>query len=264
MIISCGAALDHLRVAFAGLGWWTEIDRCPDPASPHHLATVHVRETRAPTPQDVALWSAIAHRRSDRLPFPAPAESGIVDEMRAIAAEFATSLEAVTDRAALVAASERAAAERRYNQSYQDELHWWAGHSTMPEGVPREVLLSAHERARVDVGRRFPSTEHPPRRTAVTDDQATILALSTDRDSQPSWLRCGEALSAVLLACTVNGLATCPLSHVTELPGCRAAIADLTAGPGLPQVLVRVGAAGEPHPGRTDRRPVRDVLEFVD
>ena len=39
----------------------------------------------------------------------------------------------------------------------------------------------------------------------------------------PRWnvLRCGEALSAVLLECTVAGMATCTLTHMTEIAQSR-------------------------------------------
>src|SRR5271170_8141651 len=39
-LISCGAALDHLRVAMAAAGWQSQIDRFPDPNSPNYLASI--------------------------------------------------------------------------------------------------------------------------------------------------------------------------------------------------------------------------------
>ena len=52
-------------------------------------------------------------------------------------------------------------------------------------------------------------------------------------------LQCGEALSAVLLECTMAGLGTCPLTHVMELDECRDIVRGLLDGPGQPQVLVK-------------------------
>src|SRR5690349_17862595 len=37
-LISCGAALDHLRVAAAAAGWQTFVERFPNPNRPEHLA----------------------------------------------------------------------------------------------------------------------------------------------------------------------------------------------------------------------------------
>jgi len=65
----------------------------------------------------------------------------------------------------------------------------------------------------------------------------------------------------VLLEATVAGLATCTLTHLTELATSRHLVEELT-GRALPQVLVRVGEApaNEQLPPTTPRRPLADVL----
>jgi nitroreductase len=65
LIISCGAALHHLRVALAALGWSSSVRRLPDPESAAHLATVYPGQERADW-QDAELTSAIERRRTDR------------------------------------------------------------------------------------------------------------------------------------------------------------------------------------------------------
>jgi hypothetical protein len=77
-------------------------------------------------------------------------------------------------------------------------------------------------------------------------------------------LRCGEALSTVLLECTVAGLATCTLTHMTEVSPSRDIIRQITGQDGLPQLLIRVGRtpAIEQQVPVTPRRPVSEVLEF--
>src|SRR5688572_15759901 len=42
LLLSCGAALHHLRVALAARGVATEVQRFPDPADPDHLATLRL------------------------------------------------------------------------------------------------------------------------------------------------------------------------------------------------------------------------------
>src|SRR5262245_60675660 len=39
-IISCGAMLDHFRFAMNAAGWRTHVERFPDPADRHHVASV--------------------------------------------------------------------------------------------------------------------------------------------------------------------------------------------------------------------------------
>jgi hypothetical protein len=92
------------------------------------------------------------------------------------------------------------------------------------------------------------------------------LVLSTYNDTPHSVLRCGESLSAVLLHATMVGLATCTLTHITEIPASREIVAGLI-GQRIeditPQVLIRVGLAPsiEDVPPATPRRPLDDVLE---
>jgi hypothetical protein len=124
--------------------------------------------------------------------------------------------------------------------------------------------VSAAERDRVDVGRAFPVSPHDERPAGIGQDQSAVLVLSTDEDSRDDALRCGEALSAVLLECTLAGMATCTLSHLTELQSSRHLIGTLTGRAAVPQLLIRVGEAhvGGEVPPVTPRRPVRDVLTF--
>jgi hypothetical protein len=65
LIISCGAALHHLRVALAALGWSSSTRPLPDPENAAHLATVYPGQERADW-QDAGLASAIERRRTDR------------------------------------------------------------------------------------------------------------------------------------------------------------------------------------------------------
>lgn len=67
LTISCGAALDHLRVAGAAFGHRADIATLPDPGSPDLLATVRLDAGhRAPSREDAALFDAIPLRRTNR------------------------------------------------------------------------------------------------------------------------------------------------------------------------------------------------------
>ncbi|MFE6924418.1 hypothetical protein ACFVAV_25565 [Nocardia sp. NPDC057663] len=91
------------------------------------------------------------------------------------------------------------------------------------------------------------------------------MVLSSTGNSLDDWLHAGEALSAVLLECTRAGLATCALTHITELVSARKALEGLITGTGVPQALIRVGAApADDAPAQaTSRRPVKEMLSIV-
>jgi hypothetical protein len=165
----------------------------------------------------------------------------------------------------LAEASRLTEALRRYDDLYQQELRWWTAPLREFEGIPQNALVSEADDRRVDANRRFPIDPCDERSSAGTYDQAKILVLSTPRDTRLDALNCGEALSAILLECTLAGLATCPVTHITELEASRDMIRDLMTGlTSVPQVLIRVGIEPEYEltPPPTPRRPLSGVLEI--
>jgi hypothetical protein len=169
-------------------------------------------------------------------------------------------------RPQLAEASQLTESLRLYDSSYHAELDWWTAAFEVSEGIPQSSLVSAAESDRVDVGRTFPVTHHRERRPEVDEDRAKVLVLSTYDDTRESVLRCGESLSAALLDATTVGLATCALTHITEVPASRAILAGLIdqSNRGLtPQVLIRVGLTPsiENVPPPTPRRPMSEVFE---
>ncbi len=67
------------------------------------------------------------------------------------------------------------------------------------------------------------------------------MVLSTYEDSRRAALDCGEVLSDVLLEATEAGLATCTLTHLTELEASRDVVRALTGAEDNPQLLIRIG-----------------------
>lgn len=264
LVISCGAMLDHVRTAFAAAGWHTDVTRFPDTAA-DHLATLDLRPWSDPPAAVAGRAAAMERRYTDRLPMLPPHDWDRVLEAAQEAArrhEISVQVLDESTRPRLAAASERAAALRRYDPQYQNELRWWAGHDSPADGVPVSALVSEAEMAQVGVGRAFPAGPPSRRRDDITD-RSRLLVLGTETDSERDWLRTGEALSAILLECTVAGLATCSLTHITELPTSRRIVGGLLRRPALPQVLVRVGTTpSETDQSATPRRAVTDILEL--
>jgi hypothetical protein len=265
--ISCGAVLDHLRVAMAAAGWTANIERFPDPNNSDHLASFAFSPMSFVTDGHRRRADAIEHRRTDRLSFAAPRNREYLKPLLRNAIDVGrVYLDVIADelRPKLAEASRLTESLRMYDSSYHTELSWWTGHFENSDGIPRSSLLSAAESNRVDVARSFPVSAHNERADGVGQDQSTVLVLSTDDDTTDDAVRCGEALSAVLLECTLAGMATCTLSHLTELSSSRNLIGLLTGRAAMPQLLIRVGEAhvlGE-LPPTTPRRPLRDVLTF--
>ncbi|WP_330252691.1 NAD(P)H nitroreductase [Nocardia sp. NBC_00565] len=228
LVLSCGAALHHLRIALAARGWSAVVRRLPDPAQPDHLASIELVRHR-PTPYDVALSDAITRRRTDRRHFSScPVPPGY--------------LGLVTERAAVLGAIVRHATDWPRDRLVQ----------TMSAGAQRHAGNPDHRPEPTD------ETSEP--------DFAELLVLGTASDDRLARLCAGEALSAVLLTATNIGLATCLLTEPLELPALRHRGRVGVLDGGYPQAVIRIGWAptgAEPLPA-TPRRAIEDVLDPFD
>ncbi len=268
-LIACGAVLDHFRVAMAAAGFTANVYRFPNPNNRLHVASIDFTAIEFVTDGHRQRANAILLRRTDRLPFAAPPDWDTFEpELHDTADSDAVRLDIIPDdlRPQLVEASQLTESLRLYDSSYHAELDWWTAAFEVSQGIPHSSLVSAAESDRVDVGRTFPVTHHRERRPEVDEDRSKVLVLSTYDDTRESVLRCGELLSAVLLDATMVGLATCTLTHITEVPASREIVAGLIdqSNKGItPQVLIRVGRTPsiEDVPPPTPRRPIGEVFE---
>jgi nitroreductase len=266
-IISCGAVLDHLRIAMVAAGWQAHIERFPNPNNRDHLASLEFSPLEFVTDTQRERTEAILQRRTDRLPLGRPTYwASFEPVLRSSVDESVAMLDVLSDdvRPQLVEASQLTEALRRDDASYHAELQWWTSPFALYEGVPPDALASDSEQQRVDVARDFPSRSHLDRRVDVAVDWSKVLVLSTAEDTRTDVLRCGEALSTVLLECTMAGMATCTLTHLIELRDSRDIVRRLIGEHREPQALIRVGIAPpmEDLPAATPRRPLDDVLEI--
>jgi len=268
LVISCGAALHHARVAFASMGWRSLVRHLPNPAEPNHLASMEFARLKTVPDQVVHLARAITDRRTDRRPFlPAPVPDADLDRME-IAAELEHATLTVVDSAAarreLVVAMTAVNELQRDDADYRAELAVWAGRRLgAVDGAPASELLDAQQNGRPLLARDFAAAGGGDLRFPPIDDGAALAVLSTRRDDRPSWLCAGEALSAVLLAATRAGLASCTLSQIAEVQPVRDAVRAAVPGAGQPQLLLRLGwavTADYPAP-RSPRRPLAEVVD---
>lgn len=266
-IISCGAVLDHLRIAMVAAGWQAHIERFPNPNNRDHLASLEFSPLEFVTDTQRERAEAILQRRTDRLPLARPTYwASFEPVLRTCVDDNIALLDVLSDevRPQLAEASQLTEALRRDDASYHAELQWWTSPFALSEGVPPDALASASERQRVDLARDFPARGRAERRADVAVDWSKVLVLSTAEDTRREVLRCGEALSTVLLECTMAGMATCTLTHLIEFRDSRDIVRTLIGERGEPQVLIRVGIAPpmEDLPAATPRRPLDDVLEI--
>jgi nitroreductase len=266
LLLSCGAALDHLRVALAALGWSARVHRLPNPAEPDHLASVELRPHR-PDATDCELSAAITKRQTDRRHYSGwPIPEGHLVTMSERAAAFGVAVQHLSlGRRQRLAKAMRAAAHRHADDpGYALELALWSGRQADVSGVPADnataPLRGDDIPARRFAGPLLVDAAHNP-------DAAHLLMLATTADDRVSQLRAGEAMSAVLLTAAAAGLAGCVLTEPLELDDLRAGVRrEVLDDNAFPQVIIRIGwlpTSDAPLPS-TPRRAVDDVLDPFD
>jgi hypothetical protein len=264
LVISCGAALHHAQVAAAALGFEAVVTRSPDPLQPRHLATLELTPAE-PDPDAAADLRALGLRSTDRQRFtdwPIPD-----DRLRKVAASITqdgvrgVALTDVAERFRVELLVIRALTHQTHDEGVVAEQRLWIDHG-LHDGVPVHAaadpdLLPLNQRSRFA---RDPLTDGQPEVKIGSDG---LVVLATGTDDRAAWLRTGEALSALWLHATIDGLSVVPLSQVIEVDETRQAlrfgVLDKTL---VPQILVRIGwqEIGISQRPRTPRRPVDDVL----
>jgi hypothetical protein len=266
LVISCGTALHHLRIALAAAGWASWVHRLPDPRHPGHIASVDMAPM-TPSDEDVKLAAAITRRRSERrLLSRWSVSTPFLDRLATAAQENGGLLADASEpgvRSRLLDAAVEAAARQNGSPAYRAELIEWSGRGRLADdGVPAGNVPAGPAANRAL--RAFPAAEVVEGDPAVdADDADQLLVLATTSDDVRSQLLAGESLSAVLLTGTAMGLATCPITQPLEVETTRRMVRDeLLGGCWIPQVLIRVGwlpASLDPLP-ETPRRRLDQVL----
>lgn len=264
MMISCGTALHHARVALAAEGWTVDVDRRTDPARPDLVATLTPTGRGPVTTDAIRLVQAAQVRRSDRRPISElPVPDDALDDIRAAVVAEGVQLHVLSPGQVheLAAAAARAAEVESADPEVQQELAYWTGRSPEGTGLPAAVLPVSP-----------PLTTVQPRDFGVAgtlpvgpghDRAARYGLLFGDDDEPPGWLRAGEALSAAWLVATERGVSLLPLSGVIEVPLTRGALGRLLAGLGQPYLALRIGIADPEHAGppHTPRMPAAQVVD---
>lgn len=267
LMVSCGAALHHARVALAAVGWAGPVHRLPDPTEPHHLATIEL-VPHVPSPEELTLAAAIWHRRSSRQGYADREVPGaLLTELAGLAEREGVRLENVVEpyeRFVLSQAIRDADHAQRGKAAYDGELHRWSGRpAETTDGVPAANAPTASGYGDVTL-RPFDGAQ-TTRAYAYPTGAGALLVLHTHSDDSAARLRAGEATSAVLLSATAHGLLCCPLTQPLEVESTKDVVRQINGAGRTPQMVLRVGwpAVGTRPLPATPRRPLDDVLDRV-
>jgi hypothetical protein len=263
LVISCGAALGHLRVAAEALGEALHVTPTPDPAEPDLLARI---EARGPCPvHRHALLNAMTARRTTRAAFaPDPLPEALLQAtampVPGVALHWRTHPADRHAIAELIAEGDRA---QMSNPDFRRELADWIhsrraasrdGMSGAAFGMP-DVLsfVGALVIRSFDMG-----AGQAARDMALAEGSPALGLFTTPGDTPRDWVSTGEALSRTILTLTAAGLKHSYVNQPVEVRTLRPRLAALMNTTDHPQILLRAGHGPELAP--SVRRQVADVL----
>jgi hypothetical protein len=244
ILLSCGGALHHARTALSAAGVDVTVDRLPDPERPDLLARLRVVDRAAPDPEAAGLADAIGRRRTDRRAF---GDRRVTDETltglrRAVESQGAYLHVVPDDQVPVLAvAVDEAARAESHDPAYRSELTEWTNRPAWAgDGVPASTAVEPSLR-RVPTRNFVPDGSPGLPAGAAHDEGAAYVIVFGAADRPVDLLRGGEALSALLLRATADGLSTAPISDVVEMAWPRELLRRLLAGIGEPYIVVRLG-----------------------
>jgi nitroreductase len=265
LMISCGCALFHARVALAADRRVIRIERFPDPADADLLARLTITDDAAPWTPLVRLEPSIDRRRSNRREF---FERDVPEEIQwelsnAAAQEDAVLVTITTDEAREITARlvQEADAIENDNPAYRAELRQWT--TDLPgrrDGLTsRSYPMASSERGDVpirDFGIKVAGQMGP---VTDSDRRQCLMILGTPEDTPAAWLRAGEALERLWLEATRLDYVASLITQVIEVDRTRRQLRDELGLDFWPHVLIRVGQAA-PNVA-TNRRNLTEMLE---
>ena len=267
LIMSCGAALFHLRVAMRRFAYQGEIKAFPDRMDPDLLARVQLGGRRDASVEERLLFEAIRKRRTNRQPFkddPVPDSLlKVLQEAAQIEGAFLRIIAREEERfnvADLVAEGDRI---QWANKRFRLELAAWMhpNRNEHHDGIPGYAqgmndLLSCAGPIAI---RTFDMGEGQAAKDRDVALYSPVLALlCTETDTPEAWLAAGQALDRMLLRARVEDVWASFLNQPIEVPQLRKKLREVIDRPCFPQLLVRLGFSSDVKP--TPRRHVEEVL----
>ena len=267
LIISCGAALNHLHVAARYFGFSSKIETFPEPEFPDLLARFSVGARCDSYAEDVLLFAAIPRRHTHRFAFkPDAVPQSLVDVLSQYAERQKCWLHVFEDESARYEVADvisQADCLQWHDKKFRRELADWVtpNGSARRDGIPGHAqgLGGLSSEAEAFIVRTFDlGNSRAARDREVALNSPVLAVLGTETDTREDWLNAGQALSTVLLRAQVEDVSASFLNQAVEVAGTRNDLARLTGRCGYPQILLRLGFGQAVRP--TPRRRVTEVL----
>lgn len=267
LLISCGAALFHVRLALEYFGPQTHVDLWPAD-NPDLIARVTWLDWNQPHDTNRTLFKNIVWRHTDRSPFQKWALPGrLIDSLQGQAIRegaWLAFIEQGCTRERIADLIAEADLRHGADQAYRRELAHWVRPNWREsnDGLPAWAIGMENWVSSAlgpTLIRGMDWGKHKSRQSRKMALAAPgIAVLGTETDTPADWIRAGQALARVLLCACADGVRSSYFNQAVQDPELRADVVRLTGARGAPQMILRLGYGFCSR--ETPRRPLDQVL----
>ena len=266
LIMSCGAALQHLRLAIRAFGYADIVALAPDAARPDLLAYVRLAGRRPPTAQDRALFEAIRDRHTNRRVFDClEVPPDVIEALQdAVSGEnvWLQPIRRGEATRAIIDLVVRGDLIQASDPNMQTDIFNWitARSAGRDDGIPGQALGMNELSSQFPAARRAVNggVARASKDEILADSAPVIAVLGTENEGPAAWLAAGQGLARVLLCARQHNLWVSFFNQPAQVDQLWPQLRHVLGRYDFPQLILRIGYAA-PVPA-TPRRPVSEVL----
>lgn len=269
LIMSCGAALHHLRLATRAMGYGALVQTFPDADKPDLLVRVRLGSPRPATEKDDLLFGFVTKRHTHRGEFePRALSSALLLKLQNEAEFEGAELHFARDseeKREIIALIEQGDLVQQSNAAVRGDMaDWIAPPGGRDDGIPSSALgvgdllgyLAPLKERLWDRGDSIADKDRD-----LANNAPVLAVLSSMADGPPAWLGAGQALSAVLLRARSENVWASFFSQPIQFDETWRELRHLVGKEFFPQLIFRLGHA-TPVPA-TPRRPVDEIATLI-
>lgn len=272
LIISCGAALFHLRIAMRHFGHRDIVEILPEDHNPNLLARIRLGSKRIVQVEENFLFWAISQRCTNRrLLENCRLPASLISELKSATnsegdwLQISTQVIPEASREEIVNLIAQGDRLQMSNPLFRQELARWIHSSRSPshdgltleaQGInPRLEAISPLVSLAI---RSFDLGNQANKDRKLVETAPLLILISSNGDTPQDWLATGEALAHLLLRARVDDVWASFFNQPIEIPQLRSRLQALFPENGYPQILLRLGYAKDTK--STPRRAVDEVM----
>lgn len=270
LIMSCGAALHHLRLAIRAFGYADLISLLPEASQPHLMARVRLAKKVQASADDKLLFRSVAERHTNRQQFEDTELSHeLMQVLQQEAAQEGAHLRFVqspAERDQVIKLIEFGTLVQSHDADVRrDQADWIApAHSRRRDGIPSRALgisdwlsfIAPFALRVLDVGETQADNE-----VRIASNAPLLVVLCTDEEGPKAWLAAGQALSRVLLRARAAEVSASFFSQPIAVDKAWVQLRHALNLRSFPQLIFRLGLAkNSDQISATPRRAIDEMM----